>query len=157
MTTRLWQPTFAHDTRRSTAHPLRHAVMNLMRKVADYRVAPSSYTEEAPKPVEISSAAQALSFVDINTTSRNGSHYLLTSLTCFLSHEPCIMCSMALLHSRVKEVYYLKSMERTGGCGGSACIPKLEGVNHRFGIAKWKTGGEDLTGDALDIDEATDV
>jgi tRNA-specific adenosine deaminase 3 len=47
---------------------------------------------------------------------------------------------MALLHSRVKEIIYLMPMEKTGGCGGLACLPKLEGVNHRFGILKWKEG-----------------
>jgi hypothetical protein len=33
---------------------------------------------------------------------------------------------------------YLIPMGGTGGCGGSRCLPRLEGVNHRFGILKWK-------------------
>jgi tRNA-specific adenosine deaminase 3 len=48
------------------------------------------------------------------------------------------MCSMALLHSRVARVIYLMTMDRTGGCGGAACLPRLDGVNHRFGVLKWK-------------------
>lgn len=48
------------------------------------------------------------------------------------------MCSMALLHSRVAKVMYLIPMGKTGGCGGLACLPRLEGVNHRFGILRWK-------------------
>ena len=48
------------------------------------------------------------------------------------------MCSMALLHSRAAKVIYLMPMDKTGGCGGSARLPRLEGVNHRFGILKWK-------------------
>lgn len=47
-------------------------------------------------------------------------------------------------------------MEKTGGCGGSACVPKLNGVNHRFGIARWKDAGK-LGGTALEIHEATDA
>jgi tRNA-specific adenosine deaminase 3 len=50
------------------------------------------------------------------------------------------MCSMALLHSRVAKVMYLIPMDKTGGCGGSARLPRLEGVNHKFGILKWKEG-----------------
>jgi tRNA-specific adenosine deaminase 3 len=52
------------------------------------------------------------------------------------------MCSMALLHSRVKEVIYLLPMPRTGGCGGAANLPALPGVNHRYGILKWRLDEE---------------
>lgn len=68
------------------------------------------------------------------------------------------MCSMALLHSRVKEVFYLIPMKKTGGCGGLTCLPKLGGVNHRFRISQWKHKGDgafDLTG--LLVDEAIDA
>jgi len=63
---------------------------------------------------------------------------------------------MALLHSRVKEVIYLIPMEKTGGCGGTVCVPKLEGVNHRFNIGRWKPDvGVDLRG--LDMEEDVDT
>ncbi|EPQ51006.1 hypothetical protein GLOTRDRAFT_81597 [Gloeophyllum trabeum ATCC 11539] len=130
----------AHDTRTSLAHPLKHAVINVIRAVGDYRAASPSRASELtnqPPTTEIQTETDK---------TRNGTHYLLTSLTLFTTHEPCIMCSMALLHSRVKEVVYLYAMEKTGGCGGVACLPRLEGVNHRFGIARWRSGGgcEDL-------------
>ena len=48
------------------------------------------------------------------------------------------MCSMALLHSRVKEVFYLVPLAKTGGCGSVACLPALKGVNHRFNIGRWR-------------------
>lgn len=47
------------------------------------------------------------------------------------------MCSMALTHSRVKEVFYIVPMKMTGGCGGLACLPVLPGINHRFAIYEW--------------------
>ncbi|KAI5986213.1 hypothetical protein EDD15DRAFT_2582067 [Pisolithus albus] len=117
----LSQSFIAHDTRTSTRHPLRHAALNVIRKVADFRVT------EPTSPRE-----------DGSVQTQNGAQYLLTGLTLFITHEPCIMCSMALLHSRVKEVFYLYPMPKTGGCGGAACIPALKGVNHRFTIAVWK-------------------
>jgi tRNA-specific adenosine deaminase 3 len=119
----------AHDTRNSTAHPLRHAAINLVRQFADFHASKPSIT--APLPATETLFENALA---------NGTNYLLTSLTLFTTHEPCLMCSMALLHSRVKEIFYLIPMEKTGGCGGLACLPKLEGVNHRFGILKWTEG-----------------
>jgi tRNA-specific adenosine deaminase 3 len=106
--------------------------MNAIRRLSDYRSTSSTNTNEV----------------------RNGSNYLLTSMTLFVTHEPCIMCSMALLHSRVKQVIYLIPMEKTGGCGSLACLPKLDGVNHRFGICRWK---DEVDVRSLDIDPRIDV
>jgi tRNA-specific adenosine deaminase 3 len=103
----------AHDTRKSASHPLRHSILNLTREVGE-------------------------SHNNTDDTKHNGSNYLLTSQMVFTTHEPCIMCSMALLHSRAARVAYLIPMERTGGCGGVTCLPKLESVNHRFGILRWR-------------------
>jgi tRNA-specific adenosine deaminase 3 len=88
--------------------------------------------------------------------ARNGTNYLLTSLTLFTTHEPCIMCSMALIHSRVKEVVYLYPMAKTGGCGGVACLPTLKGVNHRFGICHWILP-DDVRVGSLGVDPAIDA
>jgi tRNA-specific adenosine deaminase 3 len=109
----------AGDTRISKHHPLRHSILNLIREVGE------------------ASFDQAEDFV-LEEPQQSGSNYLLTSRTLFTSHEPCTMCSMALLHSRVARVMYLIPMGKTGGCGGVACLPRLEEVNHRFGILKWK-------------------
>lgn len=147
----------AHDLRQSTSHPLRHSALILIRQVAEWRASfspsKSSIDSLANSPLDTSSPAKSesapsasLSSLSLDSslynTPRNGTHYLLTGLTVFMTHEPCIMCSMALLHSRVKEIIYVIPMDRTGGCGGSSgkgtCIPRLKGVNHRFAIARWR-------------------
>ena len=69
---------------------------------------------------------------------QNGEGYQLTNRTLYLTHEPCLMCTMALVHSRVKEIIYIHPMPKTGGCGGRAIVPELPTINHRFTIWRWK-------------------
>ncbi|KAF9643398.1 hypothetical protein BDM02DRAFT_1505189 [Thelephora ganbajun] len=58
---------------------------------------------------------------------QNRSNYLLTSRILFITYEPWIMRSMASLHSRVAKVMYLTPVNETGGCRGSARLPRVEG------------------------------
>ncbi|TFY53173.1 hypothetical protein EVG20_g10235, partial [Dentipellis fragilis] len=136
-------PFIAHDTRKSTHHPLRHSVLNVIRNVADHRPPPASPPHNAtPTPAPIPTPSPLpLPTPPSPQTPRNGQSYLLTGHTLFTTHEPCIMCAMALLHSRVKEVVYVRTMGGTGGCGGAACVPRLEGVNHRYNVLRWTGGG----------------
>lgn len=129
-----------HDTRTSTGHPLRHAALNLIRSIADFRASSSRSAAPSPSPSSVDSPTSfpLPPIAGEAPAPRNGAHYLLTSLTLFTTHEPCIMCSMALLHSRVKEVFYLVPLAKTGGCGSVACLPALKGVNHKYNIGKWR-------------------
>ncbi|KAL7280180.1 hypothetical protein ACG7TL_006599 [Trametes sanguinea] len=167
--TLMYESISAYDTRKSANHPLRHCVINLVRAVGELRASSATSEVKSPAPqltpivnvptpstdsawtipptaqevaAALSPSRSGTPSAQLQSEARNGAHYLLTSLTLFMTHEPCVMCSMALLHSRVKEVFYLFPMEKTGGCGSITCVPRLEGVNHRFAVNKWKVGGE---------------
>ncbi|KAF9013443.1 hypothetical protein BDQ17DRAFT_603491 [Cyathus striatus] len=142
----------ACDTRRSDNHPLRHAAINVVRRMADHRAESDISRLASPD----ASTDLVVSSTISGEESQKGSNYLLTSLTLFITHEPCIMCSMALLHSRVKEVVYLYPMEKTGGCGGSACLPTLKGINHRYSICVWDNEKAPVSYDTLYVDAAID-
>ena len=61
--------------------------------------------------------------------------YIGTGLHVFLTCEPCVMCSMALLHTRVKCVFY-ESTNYEGGLGTLYKINTLKDLNHKFDVYK---------------------
>lgn len=126
----------AHDTRNSEKHPLRHAVLNCIARVARLRTVPP-FSELQP--------------------TRNGADYLLTSLTLFITHEPCVMCSMALLHSRVKEVYFIYPRKRSGGLEGSYGVHSRRDLNHRFDAWQWIGDGWCSALDLRDIPDDLEI
>jgi tRNA-specific adenosine deaminase 3 len=60
--------------------------------------------------------------------------YLLNGCSIYLTHEPCIMCAMALLHSRISTVYYINPNEDFGALGSLYKLHTLKKTNHRFNV-----------------------
>ncbi|KAG8189448.1 hypothetical protein JTE90_012520 [Oedothorax gibbosus] len=58
-----------------------------------------------------------------------------TSYDAYLSREPCVMCAMALVHSRIRRVFY--STSTSWGALGSHCkLHILNGLNHHYEVFK---------------------
>lgn len=78
---------------------------------------------------------------------RRDDGYLCHNLQVYLSHEPCVMCSMALLHSRVGSVVFGTRMTRTGGLnaedgGREMGLFWRTELNWKFVCWQWKAGPE---------------
>lgn len=69
------------------------------------------------------------------------------------------MCTMALLHSRVREVYFLfPSRDRQGGAfEGEFGVHGRKDLNHRFEVWKWVEGVSDEVAEALRVDDGIEV
>ncbi|KAL3417659.1 cytidine and deoxycytidylate deaminase zinc-binding region [Phlyctema vagabunda] len=92
-----------------------HAALRAIAMIADRLTA----GDEAPPPL---SAAPSSLFRDAPLLEAekaqyppSGSGYLCHGLEIYCTHEPCVMCSMAILHSRFGRVIFGQRMSRTGG------------------------------------------
>jgi tRNA-specific adenosine deaminase 3 len=101
------------------SHPLHHTIISALTNVSNHHLDLYSSKESARK-------------------QRLNEPYLCTGCDVYVTHEPCIMCVMALLHSRVARVYYLEGMSRgVGGIGVG--VHWCKELNHKFRCFHVKT------------------
>eukprot|EP00116_Pleurobrachia_bachei_P007700 sb/3467962/ len=61
--------------------------------------------------------------------------YLCRGFDVVMAREPCIMCAMALVHSRVRRLYFNQDREDFGGVT-SAKLQEIKALNHHFEVYK---------------------
>ena len=139
------------------ANPLEHAVMRTIGMVGKQRrilLRGRDTDPQNPGDEPLTSTEAKL----IRESELKPSGYLCVELEIFVTHEPCVMCSMALLHSRFGKVIIGHQMPKTGGLTaekGEAGLgyglfwrPQL---NWKFMTWKWEAeDGEDQS-----IDDTT--
>jgi len=60
--------------------------------------------------------------------------YLCTGYWAFLLMEPCPLCAMALLHSRVARIFYGTANQNVGVLGSKTILHTVPGLNHRYRV-----------------------
>jgi len=119
----------------ASGNVMAHAVMRALGMVGRKRLrcasqplqasAAKAESNFAAAGLEHDERARDAFFLDLPLTTLEQQHfaadnlkpdgYLCLKLEVFLTHEPCMMCSMALVHSRVGRVIFKHRMPRTGG------------------------------------------
>lgn len=121
----------------SELHPLHHAAMQAIEAVADkqraifWECSQDSDGEETKRR-------------RIDCDRRDGSPdneklydmpYLCTGYDCYLVHEPCVMCAMALVHSRLNRVFFSIPDPLHGALGGSNIkLHAQRSLNHHYSV-----------------------
>ena len=61
-------------------------------------------------------------------------NYRLLDTTLYVTLEPCVMCSGAMIHSRIGTVVYGASDEKTGAAGSLLDVLRHPGMNHQVNV-----------------------
>lgn len=121
-----------------TAHPLRHAAMNAIDLVAWSQAGGAwpvqdgdVYDDDLPdKPPPVGTVRNR---EDADDDEKPVGPYLCTGYDVYLAREPCTMCAMALVHSRVRRVFYAAAAPH-GVLGSAAKVHTVRALNHHYQV-----------------------
>ena len=134
------------------AHPLAHALMECVAQVARLEregrpaprvsAAPSSAALSPPAapggtepPAAGAKRAQPAAEATREAAGASGGQHLCAGCDVYVTAEPCAMCAMALVHSRIRRVCY--ALPAAEGALGSADLLHTErSLNHHFQVVR---------------------
>ncbi|XP_075763303.1 putative inactive tRNA-specific adenosine deaminase-like protein 3 isoform X2 [Pelodiscus sinensis] len=113
-----------HDCRKGL-HPLLHATMVCIDLVACGQGGGAYSYHDYPACTFLPS--------DEHAVSGDGLPYICTGYDLYLTREPCAMCAMALVHSRIQRVFYGVASPH-GALGTRYRIHGRKDLNHRYEV-----------------------
>ncbi|KAH9304347.1 hypothetical protein KI387_008751, partial [Taxus chinensis] len=70
--------------------------------------------------------------------------YLCTGFDIYVTREPCAMCAMALVHERVRRVFYAFSNRKNGALGSAYRLHGIKSLNHHYTVYRMEVPEEIL-------------
>ncbi|TKS67559.1 putative inactive tRNA-specific adenosine deaminase-like protein 3 [Collichthys lucidus] len=121
-----------HDCRGD--HPLHHAVMVCIDLVARSQGGGCYSFDRYPACTFTSDT-----FQKVPDAEASSQPYICTGYDLYVTREPCVMCAMALVHSRIGRVFY-GTASVDGALGTKYKIHTQKDLNHRFEVYKGVLG-----------------
>ncbi|KFK41563.1 hypothetical protein AALP_AA2G145300 [Arabis alpina] len=132
-------------------HPLRHASIVAIESSSarDRYLFPNSSESFGPDHSQLSNAGSPAKkqktsshSPDVQNDSREETlgelsmerPYLCTGYDIFLLWEPCTMCAMALVHQRIKRIFYAFPNPTAGGLGSVHRLQGERSLNHHYAV-----------------------
>ena len=107
------------------AHATHRAIGMVGRQRAHLKARESGANDRSPlthvSPVFLDTPLTALEAACLDSSPLKLGGYLCAGLDAYLTHEPCVMCTMALVHSRFGRVVFRRAMPGTGGLTVTPC------------------------------------
>ena len=104
-----------YDTRISSCQPLNHSILTAINLLA-------------------------ISPIQEQSGKKRGDRYYASGYDFYTTHEPCIMCCMAMIHSRARRCVFWKEMQYTGG----KSLGWNKEMKHKYMTFQWV--GEEIGG-----------
>lgn len=132
----------SYDSRQND-HPLKHAVMLCIDLVAHSQ---GGGMWSSPKDIHLLEKGDNGELTEENMKcpaykklsseqSASDMCYICTGLDLYVTHEPCVMCAMALVHSRIGRVFYgVPTLD--GSLGSKFKIHCQKELNHHYEVFK---------------------
>ncbi|KAM3955914.1 putative inactive tRNA-specific adenosine deaminase-like protein 3 [Aphomia sociella] len=85
---------------------------------------------------KVNNGARKFRFKDVSVDEKgeDDGPYLCTGYYVYSIREPCIMCSMALVHARVKRLFFCYDNTQLGAVKSKARLQNVQSLNHRFEV-----------------------
>ena len=98
--------------------------------VADGRIVSAGHNQ----PITLSDPTAHAEILAIRAAASTLKTYRLTTLTIYVTLEPCVMCVGAMLNARIARVVYGARDDKAGALGSVYDIGRDGRLNHRFEV-----------------------
>ena len=99
--------------------------------------ASSASTSVRTGPGQVDATSCCASRLPSPVAQHDSKPYLCTGYDCYTVHEPCAMCAMALVHSRIRRVIYAMPDPQHGALGGSFRLHGQKSLNHHYQVYRF--------------------